>query len=209
MLVAGTVPSSFPTSSDMEALREINKSFELANGLILNSFREADEEHYKSMLADPRHENMRVFCVGPLFPPVVTKSGPQTEACQTWLDNKTERSVLYISFGTVVSLSEEQITEFSKAIDYLSMPVIFSLPDKYHHSLSPETRENANLLLLKWAPQKLILGHRATALFLTHSGWNSIMESITCGVPMTAFPLFAGRKTFRTCVTFTVLITKT
>ncbi|KAF7026505.1 hypothetical protein CFC21_038616 [Triticum aestivum] len=34
-----------------------------------------------------------------------------------------------------------------------------------------------------------VLGHRATSAFVTHCGWNSVMEAIVAGVPMLCLPL--------------------
>ncbi|KAM0881875.1 hypothetical protein ACQ4PT_032660 [Festuca glaucescens] len=41
------------------------------------------------------------------------------------------------------------------------------------------------------APQKEILAHAAVGGFVTHSGWNSILESLWFGVPMVPWPLYA------------------
>ncbi|KAF4389590.1 hypothetical protein F8388_009723 [Cannabis sativa] len=45
-----------------------------------------------------------------------------------------------------------------------------------------------------WAPQSAVLRHRSTGAFLSHCGWNSIVESLSQGVPMIAWPLYAEQK---------------
>ena len=39
-----------------------------------------------------------------------------------------------------------------------------------------------------------VLHHRATGAFVTHYGWNSVLEGITAGVPMLCWPLYAEQK---------------
>lgn len=54
--------------------------------------------------------------------------------------------------------------------------------------------EGRGLVVPSWAPQTLILNHRSTGAFLSHCGWNSTLESITNGVPITAWPLYAEQR---------------
>ena len=45
-----------------------------------------------------------------------------------------------------------------------------------------------------WVPQEEVLVHQALGGFLTHSEWNSTLESIVAGVPMICWPYFANQQ---------------
>ncbi|GFY93293.1 UDP-glucosyl transferase 73C2 [Actinidia rufa] len=54
-----------------------------------------------------------------------------------------------------------------------------------------EKRTNERGLIIRgWAPQVLILDHPAVGAFLTHCGWNSILEGVCASVPMITWPQF-------------------
>ncbi|GAU46265.1 hypothetical protein TSUD_174410 [Trifolium subterraneum] len=54
-----------------------------------------------------------------------------------------------------------------------------------------ERTKEKGLILASWAPQVEILKQDSVGGFLSHCGWNSILESIQVGVPIVAWPLFA------------------
>ncbi|XP_044432423.1 hydroquinone glucosyltransferase-like [Triticum aestivum] len=57
-----------------------------------------------------------------------------------------------------------------------------------------ERMSGTGLLVPLWAPQVEILNHAAVGGFMSHCGWNSTLESVSAGVPMVAWPLYAEQR---------------
>ena len=49
-------------------------------------------------------------------------------------------------------------------------------------------------MVKSWAPQVAVLNHDSVGGFITHCGWNSVLESVCAGVPMVAWPLYAEQR---------------
>ena len=49
------------------------------------------------------------------------------------------------------------------------------------------------LVVRGWAPQVATLRHAAVGWFMTHCGWNSVLEAAAAGVPMLAWPMTADQ----------------
>ncbi|XP_010252416.1 PREDICTED: UDP-glycosyltransferase 92A1-like [Nelumbo nucifera] len=62
------------------------------------------------------------------------------------------------------------------------------LPDGFEERMR---ESNRGLLIRRWAPQLEILSHNSTCAFLSHCGWNSVLESLRQGVPIIGWPLAA------------------
>lgn len=58
-----------------------------------------------------------------------------------------------------------------------------------HKGERPSTLGN-NTLIVDWMPQKDLLGHPQTKVFVAHGGTNGIQEAIYYGVPVLGIPLF-------------------
>ncbi|KAJ6939840.1 hypothetical protein NC651_006102 [Populus alba x Populus x berolinensis] len=113
-------------------------------------------------------------------------------SCLDWLESKKPKSVLYICFGSLTRFSKTQISEIASALEESRHSFIWAqdwwLPEEYEDRLK---NSGKGLIIKGWAPQLLILEHPAIGGFLTHCGWNSILEGICAGLPMVTWPIFA------------------
>ncbi|CAI0425503.1 unnamed protein product [Linum tenue] len=66
--------------------------------------------------------------------------------------------------------------------------------DRYLPEGFVERTKGRGVVVASWAPQIAVLGHVATGGFLSHCGWNSTLESVSSGVPMIAWPLYAEQR---------------
>lgn len=89
-----------------------------------------------------------------------------------------------------------ELAALSEALEECEYPFIWSLrgnPEKQlPKGFSERTRTKGKVV--PWAPQMQILKHGAVGVFVTHCGWNSIMESFVGGVPMICRPFFGDQK---------------
>ncbi|GMH13492.1 hypothetical protein Nepgr_015333 [Nepenthes gracilis] len=120
--------------------------------------------------------------------------------CVKWLDSKEPNSVIYICFGSMAIFSSAQLHEIAMALESSGQQFIWVvkgrgdirendqewLPEGFE-----ERMEGKGLIIRGWAPQVMILDHQAIAAFVTHCGWNSILEGISTGVSMVTWPLGA------------------
>ncbi|XP_026437957.1 7-deoxyloganetin glucosyltransferase-like [Papaver somniferum] len=121
--------------------------------------------------------------------------------CMKWLDSKEPKSVVYVNFGSITVMTPQQLVEFAWGLANSKHNFLWiirpDLVDGESATLPPEfaleIKERG--LLASWCPQEDVLNHASIAGFLTHCGWNSTLESLSCGVPMISWPFFAEQHT--------------
>lgn len=108
-------------------------------------------------------------------------------ALEQWLDEQADRSVVYVSFGTMVSLSARRLRTLVSALGSLDTPVMWALggTDRLPAQLSvPPTVRVESFL-----SQPSLLGHRAIGVCVTHGGIGTILECMAASVPMVVMPV--------------------
>ena len=115
---------------------------------------------------------------------------PSMDTCMKWLETKKIGSVVYISFGSMAALGEEQMVEITSGLKnsncYFLWVVRESECKKLPSNFLQEIVEKG--LVVSWCPQLEVLAHKASGCFMTHCGWNSTLKALSLGLPMVAMP---------------------
>ncbi|XP_058181841.1 7-deoxyloganetic acid glucosyl transferase-like [Rhododendron vialii] len=185
-----------------------------AQAVILNSF----EDLEGPVLSHIRTRMPNLFTIGPLHahlksrlseekttttPPSTTSGSfwEEDRSCIEWLDRKPPKSVIYVSFGSITVLSRDQLMEFWYGLVNSGQHFLWVMRPDSIAGKDGESQIPAEILegtkergyMVGWAPQEEVLNHGAIGGFLTHSGWNSTLESIVARVPMICWPYFADQ----------------
>ena len=172
-------------------------------GVIKNSFYELEPDY-----ADYYQNSMGLkhWHIGPLFlyfegkgnecNQMGKKSSIDVEECLRWLDEKQDNSAIYICFGSMSNVAHPQLDEIARALESLAQNFILVVRNKEDtHGWVLDGFEDRvkgrGLVIRGWAPQRLILEHQAVGGFVTHCGWNSILEGVVAGLPMVTWPRHA------------------
>lgn len=180
-----------------------------AKGLIFNTFDHLDKpviSHFQAMCPN-------TYVVGPLHThlksrlqsssTIVSNSLWEEDwSCVDWLDIQPEQSVLYVSIGSMAVISRDQLMELwhglvNSGSRFLWVQRPGSVTNSGSHTnamdeLLTQTKDKG--YITSWAPQERVLAHPSVGGFLTHSGWNSTLESIALGVPMICWPYFVDQQ---------------
>lgn len=202
------------TTTDYKDFLDFATNLTNSAGLLVNTFDSLETKPLKAIRegkCNPDGNTPPVFCVGPLLAED-GKSGGATSrgAVLTWLDNQPSKSVIYLCFGSLGLHSAAQLKEIAEGLERTGQRflwVVRSPPvqDKKARFLRPpepdleqilpfgflDRTKDRGLVVKSWAPQVAVLNHESVGGFVTHCGWNSVLEAVCAGVPMVAWPLYA------------------
>ncbi|PZU96763.1 MAG: glycosyl transferase family 1 [Pseudanabaena sp.] len=95
------------------------------------------------------------------------------------------KPLIYASMGTIQNRLFSTFNRIAAACQDLDVQLIISLGGSAEPSQLPNLVGNP--IVVKYAPQLEIL--QKASLTITHAGLNTVMESLSCGVPMVAIPI--------------------
>lgn len=174
-------------------LHQMGLALPRATAVFINSFEELDP----TLTDNLRSEFKRYLNIGPLA--LLSSSTRETlvndpHGCLAWMEKRSAASVAYISFGTVMSPPPGELAAIAEGLESSKVPFVWSLKNMVHlpKGFLDRTREQG--IVVPWAPQAELLKHEATGVFVTHCGWNSVLESVSGGVPMICRPFFGDQR---------------
>ena len=164
-------------------------------GIIFNSFYALEPmfiDHWN------RECSPKAWTLGPLClaePPKVRTKAHNKPTWVQWLDKKLDQgnSVLYIAFGSQANISPAQLKEIAIGLEESKVNFLWVIR-KSESEISDgfeERVKDRGIVVREWVEQREILMHESVKGFLSHCGWNSVLESICAGVPILAWPMIA------------------
>ncbi|XP_043690507.1 UDP-glycosyltransferase 88F3-like [Telopea speciosissima] len=179
-----------------------------SRGIISNTFEALEPRVIEAV----REQMPAFFCIGPLVLQPIDQSSESD--CLKWLDMQPSRSIVFLSFGSRGVFPAKQIAEIAAGLERSGQRFLWVVrsppPDSDTRSslsatddfdlnaVMPEgfldrTRDRG-LVVKSWAPQVEVLSRESVGGFVTHSGWNSVLEAVCAGVPLLAWPLYAEQE---------------
>ncbi|GLJ11847.1 hypothetical protein SUGI_0178450 [Cryptomeria japonica] len=184
--------------------------------ILVNTFHDLEARTIQALVSESVGEIDRlppVHAIGPItrsfdLPQV---DGEGEERLKLWLDSRAKASVVFASFGTWGLMDREQLMEIALGLEASGLNFVWvvrgisTTSSAATSSLEVELSdvlpegflsrvEGRGQVLSSWAPQVAILSHPAVGAFVSHCGWNSVLEAIWFGVPIVAWPLYAEQR---------------
>ncbi|KAI5656468.1 hypothetical protein M9H77_25261 [Catharanthus roseus] len=181
------------------------QNIEKADWVFLNTFYELENEVMEWM-----SRILAVTSVGPTIPSMyldkrlkedneygLNMFQPMTDSCIKWLNERSERSVVYVSFGSMAFLHPVQMEELAFGLTSSNKHFLWVVQKSEENKLPKGFLEEKTdkCLILSWCPQLQVLAHKSIGCFITHCGWNSTLEALSLGVPMVAMPQWSDQTT--------------
>ncbi|KAL6851752.1 hypothetical protein ACP4OV_020316 [Aristida adscensionis] len=181
------------------------------SGVLVNSFDWLEPRALKA-IGDgdcvPGRPTPRVYCIGPLVDDGKKGDHGERHECLAWLDAQPARSVVFLCFGSKGAFSASQLQEIARGLEssgHRFLWAVRSPPEEQKEFPEPDldrllpagflerTRERG-MVVKNWVPQAEVVQHEAVGAFVTHCGWNSVLEAIMAGLPMICWPLYAEQR---------------
>lgn len=209
------------TSREYVCLIDFLTQMPKSDGIIVNTFESLEPKAVKAImdgLCVPDSPTPPLYCIGPLIASDDRRGGGGEggevhDECLSWLDSQPSGSVVFLCFGSLGLFSADQLKEIAIGLERSGLrflwvvrspppedksKIFFATPDPDLDLLLPDgfldRTKQRGFVVKSWAPQVAVLKHDSVGGFVTHCGWNSVLEAVCAGVPMVAWPLYAEQR---------------
>lgn len=180
-------------------------------GIVVNTLQELEPYALQSLYDDSQLPP--VYTIGPvidLVGPAEWDPNPvQYNYIMQWLDLQPLASVVFLCFGSLGSLEVKQVEKIAIGLERVGVRFLWALrgPPKAQSADPRDYTSYDNVLpdgflertagmgiVCGWVPQAKVLAHKAVGGFVSHCGWNSILESLWYGAPIATWPVYAEQQ---------------
>ncbi|XP_071686067.1 anthocyanidin 3-O-glucosyltransferase 2-like [Rutidosis leptorrhynchoides] len=201
------LPPVFQFKEGLDFVLSSARDLKKVKAIMVNTYFELETYAIESFSSD--------ISVPPVYPvgPILSLKGDSEshdDDIIKWLDTQPPSSVVFLCFGSMGSFNETQVKEIAHGLEQSGRRFLWSLrrPPSDETSKVPGDYEDPGVVLpegflertdeigkvIGWAPQVAVLAHSAVGGFVTHCGWNSLLESLWFGVPTAAWPMYAEQQ---------------
>ncbi|XP_047968632.1 mogroside IE synthase-like [Salvia hispanica] len=195
-------PEKYPGA--LELLVGQFEGVEDSDFVFVNSIYELEEEANEWM-----KKSMSVKTIGPAIPSIyLDKRIPHDKSYglslfksddiyMRWLQQRSPKSVIYVSFGSIAKLEKHEMEELATALKLTGKHFLWVVRSSEVSKLPENFADEASGkgLIVSWCSQLEVLAHEAIGCFVTHCGWNSTLEALSLGVPMVGVPWWSDQAT--------------
>ncbi|CAH1160294.1 unnamed protein product [Phaedon cochleariae] len=159
----------------------------------VDTLKEVDAMYNVSLLLTNTHFSLNL--PRPLVPNVIEVGGIHIEEPKAIPDNMAKfineslEGVIYMSMGSTLrgsSFPIEKRNAFLKAFSRVQQRVIW----KWETDMENKPK---NVETFRWTPQREILCHPNTKVFISHGGLLGTIEAVYCGVPIIVIPQYGDQ----------------
>ncbi|CAA0828389.1 UDP-glycosyltransferase 71C2 [Striga hermonthica] len=148
--------------------------------------------HLRQLQLDEHKNHIEIPAIGPM----------STWPAQgiPWLDGQADDSVIFVNFGSRTALTADQTRELAHGLEISGLKFLWALksskvdkedagkPEDLLGESYLRRNEGKGMVVKGWVDQERILAHPAVGGFVSHCGWNSVVEAARLGVPVLAWP---------------------
>jgi len=139
-----------------ELFLQHSKNLSLVDGVLINTFLEMEKSRVSSLQEKYNmvENNTKVYMVGPIIQSGSKSTDPKESHCEKWLDKQKPNSILYVSFGSGGTLSQNQLNELALRLEFSGQKFlwVFRAPSTSAY-VGHKSGANDDEDILKFLPQ--------------------------------------------------------
>ncbi|KAJ0027154.1 hypothetical protein Pint_36668 [Pistacia integerrima] len=170
-----------------ESFVKHGRRFKETKGIIVNTYSELEADAVKCLMNDFEDGDVpSVYTVGPLIDMKGENDDSERDGIMKWLEDQPDSSVVFLCFGSQGSFGEDQVKQIALGLEKCGHRFLRSLRKPPPNDKIGEVLPNGFLERTK--KMGTVEG------FVSHCGWNSILESLWFGVPIVTWPMYAEQQ---------------